>query len=65
MPSTCEFQLNNPNAVYYSGETVSGTIILKTTSAKEVRGKCFIKKNNNNNNNSLPNILNAYVIQNI
>lgn len=61
MPSTCEFQLNNPNAVYYSGETVSGTIILKTTSAKEVRGKCL----KINNNNSLPNMLSAYVIKNI
>ncbi|KAI8129630.1 Arrestin domain-containing protein 3 [Lucilia cuprina] len=37
MPSTCEFQLNNPNAVYHSGDTVSGVIVLKTTSTKDVR----------------------------
>ncbi|XP_065364491.1 arrestin domain-containing protein 3-like [Calliphora vicina] len=37
MPSTCEFQLNNSNAVYYSGEVVSGAIVLKTLFAKDVR----------------------------
>ncbi|XP_005176207.1 arrestin domain-containing protein 17 [Musca domestica] len=37
MPSTCEFHLNSPNAVYYSGQVVCGSIVLKTTSDKDVR----------------------------
>ncbi|XP_065354353.1 arrestin domain-containing protein 3-like [Calliphora vicina] len=37
MPSTCEFQLNNPNAVYNSGDTVSGAIVLNTNSPKDIR----------------------------
>lgn len=41
MPSTCEFQLNNSNAVYYSGDIVSGAIVLKTSFAKDVRGKYY------------------------
>ncbi|KAM7363737.1 arrestin domain-containing protein 17-like isoform 1-T1 [Cochliomyia hominivorax] len=42
MPSTCEFELNHPNAVYHSGEIVSGTIILNTTSPKDVRDVCIL-----------------------
>ncbi|TMW46988.1 hypothetical protein DOY81_007935 [Sarcophaga bullata] len=37
MPSTCKFELNNPNGVYFSGDTIIGTVILTTTSPKEVR----------------------------
>ncbi|XP_065364949.1 arrestin domain-containing protein 17-like [Calliphora vicina] len=37
MPSTCEFQLNNPNAVYNSGDTVSGAIVLNTSAPKDIR----------------------------
>ncbi|XP_037825328.1 arrestin domain-containing protein 1-like isoform X2 [Lucilia sericata] len=37
MPSTCEFKLNKPNAVYQSGDTISGEIILNTTAPKDVR----------------------------
>lgn len=36
MPSTCEFHLNSPNGVYYSGQVVSGTIVLKTTTEKNI-----------------------------
>lgn len=39
MPSTCVFELNNPRATYFSGETISGTIFLNTTEDKNVRGK--------------------------
>ncbi|XP_013118359.2 arrestin domain-containing protein 17 [Stomoxys calcitrans] len=37
MPSKCEFHLNSPNGVYYSGQCVSGTIVLKTESEKDIR----------------------------
>ncbi|XP_075145124.1 arrestin domain-containing protein 17-like [Haematobia irritans] len=37
MPSTCKFQLNSPNGVYYSGQTVSGNVILNTESVKDIR----------------------------
>ncbi|XP_073819920.1 arrestin domain-containing protein 17-like [Musca autumnalis] len=37
MPSTCKFNLNSPNAVFYSGQIVCGSIVLKTTSDKDVR----------------------------
>ncbi|XP_065354354.1 arrestin domain-containing protein 3-like [Calliphora vicina] len=37
MPSTCEFQLNNPNAVYNSGDIISGAIVLNTNSPKVIR----------------------------
>ncbi|XP_037825323.1 arrestin domain-containing protein 17-like isoform X3 [Lucilia sericata] len=42
MSTTCEFQLNNSNAVYYSGDTVSGTIVLKTISPVVVKDICII-----------------------
>lgn len=47
MPSTCEFELNNPNGVYFSGDTITGTVILTTTSSKEVRGM-FLKYKQHN-----------------
>ncbi|XP_013118360.2 arrestin domain-containing protein 17 [Stomoxys calcitrans] len=37
MPSSCEFELNNPIAVYYSGETITGNVVLQTTSEKNIR----------------------------
>ncbi|TMW45818.1 hypothetical protein DOY81_009099 [Sarcophaga bullata] len=37
MPSVCRFELNKPNAVYFSGETIAGTAYLTTTSDKSVR----------------------------
>lgn len=39
MPSVCTFTLNHPNAVYYSGQTINGTISLTTTSEKNIRSK--------------------------
>lgn len=39
MPSSCEFNLNKPEAIYFSGETVSGNIILNTSNNKNVRGE--------------------------
>lgn len=38
MPSSCIFELNKPQAIYFGGETISGTIILNTSSEKNVRG---------------------------
>lgn len=41
MPTTCAFVLNKNPAVYYSGEIVSGSVILETTNEKSVKGnKC-------------------------
>ncbi|XP_065364600.1 arrestin domain-containing protein 17-like [Calliphora vicina] len=37
MPSTCEFYLSKPDAIYHSGDTVSCTIVLNTTSPKDVK----------------------------
>ncbi|XP_065364833.1 arrestin domain-containing protein 17-like [Calliphora vicina] len=37
MPSTCEFQLSKPDAVYHSGDTISCTIVLNTTKPKNVK----------------------------
>ncbi|XP_065364712.1 arrestin domain-containing protein 17-like [Calliphora vicina] len=37
MPSTCEFYLSKPDAVYHSGDTVSCTIVLNTTRPKDVK----------------------------
>lgn len=37
MPSTCKFELNNPNAIYFGGENISGRIILNTSNNKNVR----------------------------
>lgn len=39
MPITCEFQLNNPRATYFTGKTFAGSIILTTTSDKDIRSK--------------------------
>lgn len=41
MPSNCVFRFERSNLVYYSGETVSGSIILTTTSNTSVNGKVF------------------------
>lgn len=38
MPSKCEFELNNPDGVYFSGDTINATVILTTTSTKEIKG---------------------------
>ena len=38
MPSTCEFEFNNPNGIYFSGDTINATVILTTTSTKDIRG---------------------------
>ncbi|XP_061393221.1 arrestin domain-containing protein 3-like [Musca vetustissima] len=37
MPSVCTFSLDHSNAVYYSGQTINGTISLKTTTEKQIR----------------------------
>ncbi|XP_037827541.1 arrestin domain-containing protein 3-like, partial [Lucilia sericata] len=37
MPSTCKFILNKPNAVYYSGESISGQAIVNITFVQDVR----------------------------
>uniref|UniRef100_A0A1I8N780 Arrestin_C domain-containing protein n=1 Tax=Musca domestica TaxID=7370 RepID=A0A1I8N780_MUSDO len=37
MPITCEFQLNNQRATYFTGKTFAGSIILTTTSDKDIR----------------------------
>ncbi|XP_065354356.1 arrestin domain-containing protein 3-like [Calliphora vicina] len=37
MPSTCKFILNKPNAVYYSGETISGQAIVNISFVQDVR----------------------------
>lgn len=42
MPSTCLFALNKENASYYSGEIITGTITLNTTSEKNVRDVCIV-----------------------
>ncbi|KAM7361897.1 arrestin domain-containing protein 3-like isoform 1-T1 [Cochliomyia hominivorax] len=42
MPSNCIFELNKPQGIYFSGETVSGTINLTTTKSKNVRDICII-----------------------
>lgn len=42
MPSTCKFILNKPNAVYYSGETISGQAIVNITFVQDVRSKFAI-----------------------
>ncbi|XP_023292057.2 arrestin domain-containing protein 3-like [Lucilia cuprina] len=42
MPSTCRFDLNKPSAIYFSGETIAGTITLSTTSDKNVRDVSII-----------------------
>ena len=57
MPSTCEFELNNPNGVYFSGDTIIGTVILTTTSPKEVRGGCLLNILNHLITSLLPNFL--------
>ncbi|XP_075145126.1 arrestin domain-containing protein 3-like [Haematobia irritans] len=36
MPSTCLFELDHSNGVYYSGQTINGTIKLTTSSEKNV-----------------------------
>ncbi|XP_030558918.1 arrestin domain-containing protein 3 [Drosophila novamexicana] len=36
MPSSCVFEFDRPCPVYYSGETINGRIVLKTTSNKSV-----------------------------
>lgn len=53
MPSTCKFILNKPNAVYYSGESISGQAIVNITFVQDVRSKfnkmskhsTFLKRN--------------------
>ncbi|XP_065354355.1 arrestin domain-containing protein 3-like [Calliphora vicina] len=42
MPSTCRFDLNKPNATYFSGEVIAGTITLNTSSDKNVRDVSII-----------------------
>ncbi|KAM7361426.1 arrestin domain-containing protein 3-like [Cochliomyia hominivorax] len=42
MPSSCIFELNKPQAIYFSGETISGRIILNTTNDKNVRDVSII-----------------------
>ncbi|XP_054741389.1 arrestin domain-containing protein 3-like [Anastrepha obliqua] len=37
MPSTCVFEFDRPQPVYYSGETINGRILLHTTSEKNIR----------------------------
>ncbi|XP_067638811.1 arrestin domain-containing protein 3-like [Eurosta solidaginis] len=37
MPSTCVFEFDRPQPIYYSGETINGRIQLTTTSEKTVR----------------------------
>ncbi|KAL7729097.1 hypothetical protein ACLKA6_019919 [Drosophila palustris] len=36
MPSTCVFEFDRPNPIYYSGETINGRVVLNTTSNKSV-----------------------------
>ncbi|KAH8280918.1 hypothetical protein KR054_004485 [Drosophila jambulina] len=36
MPSTCLFELDRPEPIYYSGETINGRAVLTTTSEKNV-----------------------------
>ncbi|XP_075164655.1 arrestin domain-containing protein 3-like [Haematobia irritans] len=36
MLSSCDFQLNNPHGIYYSGQTISGTIVLKIPSSMDI-----------------------------
>lgn len=38
MSTVCEFMFDRPNAVLYSGDKITGKIVLKTTSAKAVSG---------------------------
>ncbi|XP_037947357.1 arrestin domain-containing protein 3 [Teleopsis dalmanni] len=37
MPSTCVFEFDRPDPVYYSGETINGRIQLHTTTVKSVK----------------------------
>jgi len=39
MPSTCTFEFDRPEPIYYSGETINGRAVLTTTSEKSVNGK--------------------------
>lgn len=39
MPSSCSFELDRREPIYYSGETVNGRAILTTTSEKSVNGE--------------------------
>lgn len=39
MPSTCVFEFDRREPIYYSGETINGRAILTTTSRKSVNGK--------------------------
>ncbi|XP_034472983.1 arrestin domain-containing protein 3-like [Drosophila innubila] len=36
MPSSCVFEFDRPNPIYYSGETINGRVVLNTTSNKSV-----------------------------
>ncbi|XP_065721440.2 arrestin domain-containing protein 3-like [Drosophila suzukii] len=36
MPSTCTFEFDRPEPIYYSGETINGRAVLTTTSEKSV-----------------------------
>lgn len=38
MPSTCQFELDRPDPIYFGGETISGHIVLRTTKSKAVNG---------------------------
>lgn len=44
MPSVCKFTLDHPNAVYYCGQTINGTISLTTTSEKNIRRKALLSE---------------------
>ena len=38
MPLTCEFELSNRNGVYFSGNTITGTVIIRTTTLVGIKG---------------------------
>lgn len=38
MPTTCKITFSNPGRVYYSGQLLSGTVRLKLSKGKRVRG---------------------------
>jgi len=42
MPSTCVFEFDRPNPIYYSGETINGRAVLNTTSNKSVNGNFLL-----------------------
>lgn len=39
MPTTCQFEFSRATPIYYSGEQISGSIILRTTKRLSVEGK--------------------------